>query len=180
MKLSAFFCTLLAVIACKVQAATVTFGPDSTNVALASTFTLEIVGYDFTGTEGGGASFTFDATVLQVNSITIDDGVWGIYDAAGTIDNVNGSVEGIAVAAFNDPGTQFTVATIEFEAIGYGTSMLILEENPLNPWASAGSVITPTLIDGLVTVVPVPAAIWLFGTGVLGLLVAGRPHASRT
>jgi hypothetical protein len=156
----------------RVQAATITFDPNTITVTSGSTFTLDIIGTGFTGTEGGGAEFLFDETILQINSITIDAGVWDTFTNEGTVNNTNGDVTNIAVAAFNDPGTNFVVATVEFMTVGVGFTDLILSENPLNPWASGGSAINPTLIDGGVTVsaVPLPGAFWLFGSGILGLI----------
>ena len=160
----------------QVQAATITFDPNPKTVNLGSTFTLDIVGTGFSGTEGGGAEFLFDETILQVNSVTIDTGVWDTFTNDGTINNANGDVTNIAVAAFNDPGSNFIVATVEFTAVGDGFTDLILSENPLNPWASGGNTINPTLTNGAVTVsaVPLPAAFWLFGSGLLGLVGMAR------
>jgi len=153
------------------QAATVTFDPNPETIVLGSVFTLDIVGTGFPETEGGGAQFTFDASILQVNSVTIDSNVWEIFTSPGSIDNVMGAVDGIVVATFIDPGASFTVASIEFEAIGIGTTALTLSENPLNVWAAAGSPVNPAMIAGMVTVtaVPVPAAVWMFCSA-LGLL----------
>lgn len=161
------------------QAATVSFSPNPLSVGLGSVFSLEIVGTEFTGTEGGGAAFIFDPEILQVNSIAIDSIVWDVFTSSGTTDNVNGSVDGITVAAFVDPGANFTVATIEFEAVGIGTTALILLENPLNPWASGGAQISPTLVSSSLTVaaVPILPTGWLFGSG-LGLLAWFRQRQS--
>jgi len=157
-----------------IQAATVAFAPNPSTVGLGDTFSLAIAGTEFAGTEGGGAAFTFDQTILQVNSVTVDSIVWDVFTSSGTIDNVTGSVDGITVAAFVDPGANFAVATIEFTAIGLGVTTLNLAENPLNPWASGGSQINPTLLNGSVTVtaVPLPLTLWLFGSalGIFGCL----------
>jgi hypothetical protein len=69
------------------------------------------------------------------------------------------------------------VATVQFTAIGTGGSALSLTEYTLNPWASDGSRISPVMEDGLLTVaqaVPLPAAFWLFGTGLMGLIGFSR------
>jgi prophage antirepressor-like protein len=56
-------------------------------------------------------------------------------------------------------------------AIGPGTSRLDLIESNENPWASNGSEITPIHVnDGSVQVVPIPAAVWFFASGIIGLL----------
>ena len=181
MKIYTLFLTLLCLFSGYTKAAVITFEPAGT-VTLGSTFMLEIIGTGFTGTQGGGALFTFDEAVLQVNSVSIDSGIWDTYTASGTIDNANGDVAGIVVAAFVDPGANFTVATVEFAAIGIGSTSLVLSENPLNPWAVSGSLINPTLINSEVTVVaavPVPPALYLFGSGLFGLIGLGRRKLAR-
>ena len=182
MRLTAFliFSLFVCGAATNVYSATIAFDPNMSSITLGSTFTLNIVGTGFNGTEGGGAQFLFDPSILQVTSVTVDSNVWGVYADAGTTDNTSGSVTNIAVAAFTDPGANFTVASIEFLAVGNGTSSLILSENSLNPWASGGSTINPTMLNGSVTTsaVPLPAAVWLFSGGLLGLLgIARRKNA---
>ncbi len=178
MKTLKIIVTLVLFATGSVQAGTVTFDPNPTTVVLGSIFTLDIVGTGFPGTEGGGAQFTYDASVLQVNSVTIDSNVWEFFADTGSIDNITGSVDGIAVATFVDPGASFAVASIEFVAIGIGATSLLLSENPLNPWASAGSPVNPAMTAGSVAVtpVPVPAAVWMFGSalGLLGWMRLGR------
>ena len=97
---------------------------------------------------------------------------------AGTIDNALGTVNGIAVTALPSTVTgDFIVATIQFQAVGLNTtnSILSLTEFAGNPWASGGSGITPlNFVNGNVAVVPVPAAVWLFGSGLLGFVGVAR------
>ena len=161
-------------------AATVTFNPNPDTVSLGQTFNLDIIGLNFLViTDGGGVNFTFDQNIVQVNSVSIDTGVWdfgptGISE--GTIDNVAGTVTGIAVNAISDVGPgNFIVATVEFVAFGLGSTDLILTEfSPENPFASGGNLINPSFSNGFVTVtaVPLPAAVWLFisGIGILSLI----------
>lgn len=173
---SLLFVLVIGLITGSVQAAVVTFNPNPEAVTLGSIFTLDIIGTGFPESEGGGAKFTFDETILKVNSVAIDPGVWDVYTNGGVIDNANGNVTNIAVAAFNNPGTDFIVGTIEFEAVGIGVTDLLLSGNSLNPWASGGSRVNPTFIDGAVTVsaVPLPVALWLFGSGLFGLVGMAR------
>ena len=161
MKQYLYFLILLSGFSNALNAATITFDTNPISVAPGEIFTLDIIGTGFLGTEGGGAEFLFDASLLQVNSISIDETVWDFFADTGTIDNITGNVSGIAVAAFNDPGFDFIVASIEFLALGVtGSTDLVLSENALNPWASLGSQINPMLVDGSVSVtaVPLPSA----------------------
>jgi hypothetical protein len=64
----------------------------------------------------------------------------------------------------------FTMATLTFSALSLGTSSLSISINALGD--SNGSPLIADLTSGSVTVaaVPIPAAIWLFGSGLFGLL----------
>ena len=135
-----------------VHAAELTFAPNAKTVNMGNTFVMDIVGTDFPVTEGGGAEFIFDPDIVEVMSVSVNGAVWDAFTSHGNIDNANGRVEGIMVATFTDPGTDFTVATIEFKALGAGVTDMILSENPLNPWASSGSTISPALVNGSVIV----------------------------
>lgn len=164
-----------------VNAASVSFGASPADVSVSDVFTIDILGEGFSFSNGGGVNLFYDASILNVQSVSIDDTFWNFSTSTGTIDNVSGQVNDILMSAF--PGltvADFTVATIEFIAVGGGTSSLMLTESIINPWASSGSRDNPTLINSSVTVsaVPVPAAIWLFGSGLLGLIgVAKRNKA---
>lgn len=164
------------------NAATISFDTSSSTTSLGQTFSLSIIGTDFLNSaDGGGIDLSFNKDVISILSVSINESVWdfgGLGISTGTIDNSLGTVNGIMVNTFADVGTAFTVATIEFQAIGLGVSDLLLNEFNLNPWASGGSVINPALESSSITVeasvVPVPAAVWLFGSGILGLIGVAR------
>jgi len=161
------------------HAATISWGTMSNPVSAGDAFTLDIIGTDFfTNVDGGGVEISFDAAVLSVLSVTIDETVWD-FDVGvrpGTINNVSGTIEGIMVNAFSAVTGDFTVASIEFQVLKEGSSLLSITEFGLNPFASAGSVINPQFSSTTfeTTVVPVPAAVWLFGSGLIGLIGFAR------
>ncbi|ARN75733.1 VPLPA-CTERM sorting domain-containing protein [Oceanicoccus sagamiensis] len=153
-------------------AATVSWDDVDYTAGLNDVFTLDIVGSDFSSNvDGGGVNILFDASVLNVLSVSIDGGYWDFFNDTGTINNGVGTVNGIMVNAFSSVIGDFTVASVEFQAIGTGVTDLTLNEFSLNPWASSGSLIDHNYINGSVTVssVPVPAAAWLFGSALIGL-----------
>jgi len=158
------------------SAATITWEASSTNVNVNDSFTLNIIGTSFSNNvDGGGLDFSFNSSVLNVASISIDENVWnlGAGISTGTIDNVLGTVNGISVNAWSDVIGDFTVASVTFQAIGSGISGLSLSEWGTNPWASGGSLINPDYVNASVTAVsavPVPAAVWLFCSGLTGLI----------
>lgn len=165
------------------SAATVTWNSSVTDVNVNDVFTINVVGTGFTSNvDGGGFNISFDQNVLSVLSVSIDESVWdfgGYGISSGAINNLTGIVDGVMVNTFEEVSGDFIVATIEVQAIAAGNSLLALTAYGLNPWASAGSLINPDSVDATVNVssvsaVPVPAAIWLFSAGLLGLYGAGR------
>lgn len=165
------------------SAATITWDQPSINVTPGQIFTLDIIGTDFlSNVDGGGVNIAFDETVLNVLSVTIDEVVWdfgGAGISTGTINNTAGTVNGIMVNTFANVSGDFVVASIQMQAAaGISLSSLVLTEYALNPWASGGSGINPAFVDGNVAVVvPVPAAVWLFGSGLLGLFGVAKRKA---
>lgn len=162
-----------------VQAATVTFNPVNSTVSPGSNFSMDIVGQDFPVTDGGGVNLFYDPTVVNILNVTINDTVWDFgFNSLGTINNTLGSLTSLYVNAWSSTPVDFIVATIGFQAVGIGTSNLLLSEWSGNPWASGGSSINPTFVNGSVTVqstvVPEPASILLIGTGLAGIIGIAR------
>jgi len=177
MKIRILIMAAFALVFQTAQAATVTTDPLNSTEGLNSIFTIDVVGEGFPITEGGGFNLAYDPSILNVNSVSIDGAFWTFVNVLGTIDNVLGTLSEVQVSDFSFPGISgdFIVATIEFHAVGLGTSNLTLTNSVGNPWAYDGSPITPlSFVSGSVTVVPIPAAVWLFGSGLLGLVGVAR------
>ena len=178
--LSKLLCLLL--LSGQVSAATLGWGVAPSSINVGDTFSINIIGSDFIdNVDGGGVNFSFDSSILSVASVSIDENVWdfgGAGISTGLVDNATGTVNGLMVNTFADVIGDFDVATIEFLALSAGTSALSLSEYALNPWASAGSTINPDMVEGTLTVslssIPVPAAFWLFGSGLLLLIGKAR------
>ena len=162
------------------NAATITWGPSTNTVTNGDIFTMDIIGTGFaTNVDGGGVNIAFDSTVLSVLSVTIDEVVWdlGVGIDTGTIDNGAGTLSGLMVNAWSDVTGGFTVATVEFQAMANGSSALSLTEYALNPWAGDAVLLNPSFVAGSVSVVPLPAGVWLFGSGLIALTsLARRKH----
>ena len=162
------------------NAATITWSSTNNIVNQGDIFSLDVVGLGFvSNVDGGGVNLSFDPTKLNVLSVTIDELVWDFVTNTGTINNIAGTVDGIMVNAWSNISGNFTVATIQFQEISGGSflnSTIGITEYALNPWASGGSEINPDFVNGTVTVsaVPVPAAVWLFGSGLLALTSIAR------
>jgi len=172
-KIFPFCFVALVILADTTQAAIVRYDPITSTVKLGDTFFVDVVGEDFPNTEGGGINLSFDHAVINAVSVSIDNVLWGFVNDEGTIDNGGGLLSEILVSAFPGVSTgYFAVATIEFKAIGGGISDLLLSGSVMNPWAGGAKPINPEFNNGSVTVaaVPVPAALWLFVSGLIGLL----------
>jgi hypothetical protein len=162
------------------EAATIQTDPLNSTVNIGDVFTIDVVGLDFPETQGGGFSLTYDNNILNVTNVSIDeDNTWTFVNDIGVIDNASGELSEVKVADFPGTAGDFTVATIEFLAVANGTSRLGLTESLGNPWASGGNEISPTFNNASqVQVIPIPAAIWLFGSGILGLFSAFMRRSS--
>ena len=156
-------------------AATVGFNPGTSNVAVGDAFSVDIVG-DFTDLAGGVIDLGFDSAVLRVDSVVIDP-YWDFDPLPGGPAAGNVWPEISFDAFVNDPATgTLTIATINLTALAEGSSNLVV----LNSFFAASVELFPTLIDGTVNVsaVPIPAAVWLFGSGLLGLIGVARRKVS--
>ena len=139
----------------------------------APTIDLQLVGTDFAapGVDGGNFTFSWDPAVLQYTATDADAIVSDGNAASGVVDFV--------FTTYTPSGglfPNFDIATISFNVIGaVGSSTSItFADSDFGGFVSPGAVpVAVTYVNGLVNVtasaVPVPAAVWLFGTGLLGL-----------
>jgi hypothetical protein len=158
-------------------AATVDFDPNPKDVAPGVPFDLDIVGTDFIAALAGGTfDLGFDSTKLQINSVTVnratydfepDDGVLISPGLWGTV-----GFDTFATA----PTGNMTIATINLTALMEGSSELVILNSAF--FDDGIDQLFPTLQPGVVNAVPVPAAVWLFGSGLLGLVGVARRKTS--
>ena len=146
------------------------------NISVNDLFSVDVVGTDFLTSTGGGFDIGYDPTILRADSVTFDAAVWNFSNSPGTINNTTGIIDEVLVSTF--PGTNpgnFIVATINFTAIGQGTNSFTLNDSTTNPWQGINIDLTYDTFNPLiVAAVPVPAAAWLFGSGLLGLIGLSR------
>lgn len=154
------------------------FSPQFSNaISINQIFTLDIMGtFNSDAGEalvGGALDMFYDSTILSVNSVTLNTPV-DFGSSSGTIDNLTGSVNTIGFASFTGVADGvFNFATIEFEATGFGTSALMLQNSNdlIFEWANGvGDLVNFNSIDGSVRVVPLPASLWLLLSGIIGLV----------
>jgi len=158
-----------------VLADTVDFNPGTKDVGVGDSFSVDIAG-DFTELSGGVIDLGFDSAILRVDSVVIDP-YWDFLPEGGgpAVGDVWPEI-GFDVFV-NDPATgTFTIATINLTALALGSSSLSVLA--ASEFFSTSDTLSPTRIDGTVNVVPVPAAVWLFGSGLLGLVGVARKKTS--
>jgi len=177
---------LFLLVAGQVNAASVGFNNNSSSVNQGETFSLTVQGSGFDTIVGGGLNLSFDASILQINSVTINQSVFEFYIGGGTeegiLDNSFGQLLNTSFNTFFGAAGDFDIMDINFTAVGSGVSNLALSESSL--WVFAddlggyyGDQITfdpATVQVASVSAVPIPAAVWLFGSGLIGLAGVAR------
>ena len=181
---SLFIAMFLSVGMTSVQAATISFNNSLLDVNQGDLFSLTVQGSGFPDISGGGLNFNFDPSFLQINSVTINTTVFEFEATAagmpntGALDNSMGTLINTHFDTFIGAMGSFDVMTIGFEAIGHGQSSLLISGSSWFPFADEfGSVVGGVIYESAtinVSAVPLPAAAWLFGVGLLALVGFGR------
>lgn len=163
-----------------VLAATVSFTPDPKDVMAGDIFTVDIVGSNFTELSGGTIDLGFNSSLLTVDSVAVNSALFDLLPEGGG-PAVGNTWSGIGFDTFNNDSATgtFTIATITLAAGAEGISSLTILGS--SKFFSATTLLSPTLVDGTVNIsaVPVPAAVVLFGFGLLGFVgIARRKKAT--
>jgi len=131
--------------------------------------------------DGAAFAFSWDPTVLQYTGSVVTDPNWDIAsidDAAALADG--GSID-LAFLARSAGffGSDFDIIDLSLNAIGAaGTATDITFEDVFGGWSLGGVPVDYVAGQVAVTTVPEPAAAWLFGSGLIGLVgVAKRRSA---
>jgi hypothetical protein len=141
---------------------------------------LTLEGTNFTDAVDGAAfTFNWNPAVLQYTSTTVANPPWDtatVNDANAAAGIVDFVFLGQSVGA--STGT-FGLATLTFDVIGADgdSTDITFADSAFGGFVAPGGI--PVVVDyvpGQVTVspVPVPAAVWLFGSGLLGLVGVAR------
>ncbi len=175
-------------MASQANAATVQIFPANLAVGVSSAFQLNVQGVEFAPTNGGSFTLTWNPSVLALgssaleistelfnnglggNSISITQGQLDIVHAVSPLVPLSGTFD-IAHILFIAE-TPPSVTDINFSTIQPGW----VDENnvglvPALQPNYVGATITVTTPEGTV---PVPAAVWLFGSGLIGLVGLAR------
>ena len=173
------------------QAATIYLEPVTQDTTVGGTATLSL----YADGEGvaflaGGLDIFYDETIVSYNDDFAFDAAFD-YDPAfsRTGDDcsaditalgcsVSGEINGIGFGNFSGiADTATLVGTLSFTGLSVGVSPVTMATNdlPAGDWYDVDSNLMEVAYNGAeVNVVPVPAAVWLFGTGLLGLIGVAR------
>jgi hypothetical protein len=154
------------------SAATLSFLPSGSVIGIGETVGLNIVVSDV-GVENdlGGFDFnvSYDADVLSFSDYVLGTDLGnsrdtGLGDNGGTINLAAYSLEW---DLSSQPDT-FTLATLSFSGNSVGNSSFLFSQVTLGDFS--GDPLSANLETGNVNVIPIPGAVWLFASGLAGLV----------
>jgi len=172
------------------NAATVSVLPATQTAAIGDTITASVTGSGFLdGATGGSILVSWDTTVLTLLTTQQDtqiDGIlntgWGsvpIFDTT-----VPGTLEFTALLTNGDDpaigvgGAEFVFVNLDFSVLATTPTNIGVAPGSFGDWQDGNntSVLDVTYVPGSVNVsaVPVPAAVWLFGSGLIGMIAVSR------
>lgn len=156
--------------------------PDT--IEIDQTFSVDIYG-TYNGSDnvlGGAIDLLFDSSLVQATSTTLM-AAHDVGSREGTIENNNGMVSTIGFASFGGITGTYLHATVDFLATGVGDVLFDVRDSQdlIYSWYNeAAEVVLITSTPASLTVtstaapVPIPAAIWLVGSGFAGLVAIRR------
>lgn len=171
----------------------------TSDLAAGSVVTFEILA-DFTdtaaGTTGGGFDVLFDSSVLQFDSLFRDETI-GEADFSRDPDILDGLLDDWTIASFNALGADSVlnlgnISFVVLDTLGGGSTTVAgtdaraqgADPSLAGFWVDASDFVSEIPVNyngvelsGPMTVVPVPAAVWLMLSGVGALLGFGRKSA---
>jgi hypothetical protein len=180
------------------SAATLFMIPSAQNVGDNTAFVVDIIASGLPdGTSGGAIDVSWNAADMTLDSIflaTTDPADSGGGAALGNWDPVSsfftgvdatgpGSISGLYVGSFDGLSGNQQIAQLNFTlGAGVSNSLITMAEAAVGgTWAAWDGTNPPytftNTYDGTIinpSVVPVPAALWLFGSGIIGLVGVAR------
>ena len=145
------------------------------NASEGETLTLDLRGYNFTqGPDGAAFSLNWNPLVLSYVGSTVANPPW---DSAFVSDDNSGSIDYVFLnkLTLGDAGNSFAIASFTFNILGgLGSETTITIGNPAFDDTGftlpGGALVDVNYINSQVHVVPLPAAVWMFGAGFVGMM----------
>ena len=177
----------------QMNGATVQIRPANNTIIVGGSFALTVQGIDFAPTNGGGFSLTWDENAVElltsvagINNSLLFNGFIPVNTslAPGRLDvSISTVIEGFTLPTQSG---NFDITTLDFVAVSPPsvTNISFIANQPA--WVDENNVaFAPTLQPNYVgasisittpegSLLPVPAAVWLFGSGLLGLIGVAR------
>lgn len=179
-------------LSAQAQATLISFNPVSQSVNLGeiATVDLRVSGLGDDILTAFDLNIGFDNSILDLQSFTLGTGLdtFGLGSLGGATDFGSGLVNVFEVSFDLDQDLKdfqpndFVLGTFTFSTLSIGTSALDISVNALagefvfDPALGfeVASALEANLQSGSISVVPVPAAIWLFGSALIGLVGSSR------
>ncbi len=158
------------------QASTVSLIPASPTVIQGDAIVLELnVDFSDDPTLGGGLDIFYDPALVSFVSYDADPGSGSDPAFSRDPDDQGDKLEGLAFGNFNGISGPVRIGTLTFDTLAAGTAMFGIDVTSNMLVGGFVSSVTfgsqmPEFVGATVEIkpVPVPAAIWLFGSGLLG------------
>ena len=138
--------------------------------------------YDFNFSTAGSGTFNYDDVNLDINQLTLDFGAFGSsgptsFDSASTF-----SVFGTPPNAFlNNDNTFFNLSGGTANGLRLSSDGTFCVRPDTDVCVAKGGAAADLAVGtySIASAVPIPAAVWLFGSGLVGLIgVARRKNAA--
>lgn len=179
--LKSYFVIVALLLSSQSHGVSISLSPIANTVDLPDQIVIDI-NMDFASdpTLGGGFDVFFDPALVSFVSYVLDPTLGSDPDFSRDPDPLTGKLEGIAFGNFNGISGPSRVGTLTFDTIAAGTASFSAADTT-DPLKGGEFISEETFqaqvvdyVGADVTVVPLPAGIWLFGSGIIGLVAAAR------
>jgi hypothetical protein len=161
------------------SAASMTMTPTPQTVGVGASFFVDIMATNLPdGTSGGALDISWTGDMM-LDSTAID-AVWDV-PFSGVVSTGPNSITALFVTSFLGVSGDQGIAQLNFTTgAGFTGSTISMGDSPVGgPWSAWDGVNAPynftnTYEGATINPVPVPAALWLFGSGLIGLVGVAR------